>query len=468
MVCSSRGRSLFVQLVAPVVGLVLAGVLANVAFAAWFAGRNAVVMARGDRERIVETLSRSRITLTPAVLDALRRLTGSHIVVWDDAADAPGSSTLDQADLDAVRGALETIGDGGSVLIAGRRHAVGVVRASGVRPERALVLTPVKGLLESSLAAAWPVLAVATATLAVLVPLGLAATGRLAARISAIERHVERISHGEFGTTLVAATAAATSIDEVERLASGVDRLSVELASLRSSLVTGERQRLLGQLAAGFAHELRNAITGARLAIDLHRRRCTSRGGPPETDDSLAVACRQLDIVEEEVRGLLALGKPQFQIPARIDIASLVDEVRELTGPRCGHTGVALTSAAPTNMQLIGYREALRAALVNLALNAIDAAGPGGRVTLRGEDHNRGIQLIVEDDGPGPPTALAAAMHEPFVTGRAEGIGLGLAVAKAVAEQHGGTLHWARTAGLTRFVIDLPPAAPAPAPEPVA
>ena len=119
-------------------------------------------------------------------------------------------------------------------------------------------------------------------------------------------------------------------------------------------------------------------------------------------------------------------------------------------------------------MQLIGYREALRAALVNLALNAIDAAGPGGRVTLRGEDHNRGIQLIVEDDGPGPPTALAAAMHEPFVTGRAEGIGLGLAVAKAVAEQHGGTLHWARTAGLTRFVIDLPPAAPAPAPEPVA
>ena len=49
MVHSSRGRSLFVQLVAPVVGLVLAGVLANVAFAAWFAGRNAVVMARGDR-----------------------------------------------------------------------------------------------------------------------------------------------------------------------------------------------------------------------------------------------------------------------------------------------------------------------------------------------------------------------------------------------------------------------------------
>ena len=95
MVCSSRGRSLFVQLVAPVVGLVLAGVLANVAFAAWFAGRNAVVIARGDRERIVETLSRSRITLTPAVLDALRRLTGSHIVVWDDAADAPRSSTLD-------------------------------------------------------------------------------------------------------------------------------------------------------------------------------------------------------------------------------------------------------------------------------------------------------------------------------------------------------------------------------------
>ena len=98
------------------IGLVLAGVLANVAFAAWFAGRNAVVMARGDRERIVETLSRSRITLTPAVLDALRRLTGSHVVVWDDVADAPGSSTLDQADLDAVLGQLVRIGSADGVV----------------------------------------------------------------------------------------------------------------------------------------------------------------------------------------------------------------------------------------------------------------------------------------------------------------------------------------------------------------
>jgi signal transduction histidine kinase len=117
---------------------------------------------------------------------------------------------------------------------------------------------------------------------------------------------------------------------------------------------------------------------------------------------------------------------------------------------------VALTAAAPANLQLIGYREALRAALVNLALNAIDAAGPGGRVTLRGEDHNRGIRLIVEDDGPGPPTALAAAMHEPFVTGKPEGVGLGLAVAHAVAAAHGGSLSWSRHGDRTRFAIRLP------------
>ena len=88
------GRTLSAQLVWPVVGLVLIAVLANVAFAAWLATRSAVVAARTSRERIVAALDRSRIALVPAVLDALGDLTGSELVVWDDAADAPADATL--------------------------------------------------------------------------------------------------------------------------------------------------------------------------------------------------------------------------------------------------------------------------------------------------------------------------------------------------------------------------------------
>jgi hypothetical protein len=219
--------------------------------------------------------------------------------------------------------------------------------------------------------------------------------------------------------------------------------------------VAGERQRLLGQLAAGFAHELRNAVTGARLAIDLHRRRCpTAADGP---DESLAVATRQLDILEEEVRGLLALGRPGETATGPVDVAALVAEVKDLAGPRSEHAGVKLETDLPARLPpLTGRREALRAALVNLALNAIDAVGRDGRVRIQTTLANGCLELAVEDDGPGPPAELAESLTEPFVTGKQEGIGLGLAVAKAVAEEHGGRLSWSRTHGRTRFVIALP------------
>ncbi|MGI9178498.1 MAG: sensor histidine kinase, partial [Pirellulales bacterium] len=179
------------------------------------------------------------------------------------------------------------------------------------------------------------------------------------------------------------------------------------------------------------------------------------------------VACRQLDIVEEEVRGLLALGRPPETAPAPVDLDALIAEVRDLVGPRCDHAGVALAAGPPCGSQILGSRDGLRAAVVNLALNAIDAAGNGGEVTVAVEDDAAGVALVVEDDGPGPPAELADSLHEPFVTGKQEGVGLGLAVARAVAEQHGGALAWRRVGGRTRFEIRLPATAALPR-EPVA
>jgi signal transduction histidine kinase len=181
---------------------------------------------------------------------------------------------------------------------------------------------------------------VAAATLAVLVPLGLVATARLARRIVAVERHVATIARGRFGEQLADLGAVGeVARDDIGRLVAGVNHLSAALADLRTNLVAGERQRLLGQLAAGFAHELRNAVTGAQLAIDLHRRRCPS---DDPRDESLAVATRQLAILEEEVRGLLALGRPGEAVTGPVDVAALVGEIRDLTGPRCVHAGVTL------------------------------------------------------------------------------------------------------------------------------
>lgn len=450
--------SLSRQLVLPVAGLVLAAVLANVGFSAWLATQRSLATARAGQEQVAAALDASRIALSPQVLDTLRRLTGSHFVVWNPATRMAEASTLPAEAIDDRRAADLAAAVGASALVDGRRYRIGLVRASGVRPESVLVLTPLASLARTAFDAAWPVLAVAAATLAVLVPIGLRTTGRLARRIGAVERHVGRIAAGDFGRRLEDAGCPEPGSpgDEVGRLVDGVNRMSGSLGSLRDTLVAGERQRLLGQVAAGFAHELRNAITGARLAIELHRRRCPGSGGAG-ADDSLGVAVRQLDIVAEEVRGLLALGRPAAEAdrPSDIPVADLFAEIRDLTGPRCDHSGVRL-DARPTAVMIRGRRDPLRAALVNLVLNGIDAAGRDGDVSLTAEATDRRVELVVEDTGPGPPEAVRDSIAEPFVTGKPEGIGLGLAVAKAVAEAHGGTLAWSRADGRTRFAISLP------------
>jgi signal transduction histidine kinase len=456
----SRHLSLTRQLVLPVVGLVLAAVLANVGFSAWLAARRSAEATRAAQQQVADALRASRVSLSAAVLDALHQLTGSHFLVWEESARRIGLSTLPPETLaaddgDAVAAAIRT----GSGTFGGQRYRLGTVRSEGVRPETVLVLTPERSFIARTVEAVWPVLAVAAGTLAVLVPLGLRTTGRLAARITAVERHVARIAEGEFGHTLVASHADPAAGDEISRLVDGVNHMSLQLEQLRGSLVAGERQRLLGQLAAGFAHELRNAVTGARLAIDLHRRRCPAGVGNTPPDDSLTVAARQLDILEEEVRGLLALAKApahQKQPPEPVSVDRLLTEVRDLTAPRCDHAGVRMHCQLPTNLSIIGRHDALRAALVNLALNGIDAAGRSGDVWLSASAAGSQIMLAVEDSGTGPEESVRDSMQEPFVTSKPEGIGLGLSVARAVAEEHGGVLAWERTHGHTRFAISLP------------
>lgn len=442
-------RSLSRQLVLPVVGLILAAVLINVACAAWLAARRSAAAADRLASQVATALTASRVPLTPAVLDALDRLTGCRFAALDPATGRVVGGTLAPDDAAALAGAERVRG---RVDLPAGPFRIVAVPADG-RPETIVVLAPIPALAAATLEAVAPVLAVAAGTLAVLVPLGLAVTRGLARRVTGIEAHVDRIAAGGFDdhtSPLPDAPLRNPDGDEIDRLTAGVDRLAGALAGLRQRLVAGERQRLLGQLAAGFAHELRNCLTGCRLAIDLHRRRC------PAADESLAVAVRQLDIVEEEVRGLLALGRPADAAEVPLSVDPLLDEVHDLVAARCTHAGVGLARAPADGLVIRGRREALRTALVNLALNAIDAAGPGGSVRLVATLDEATVALAVEDTGPGPPVELSATLHEPFVTGKPEGIGLGLAVAGAVADSHGGRLAWDHTAGRTRFALELP------------
>lgn len=449
------------RLVGPVVVLVLAAVAANVGFTTWWEMRQESAAVLERQRQVAETLASSRVPLSPPILKTLHRLTGDHYIIWDAAAEHPGISTLPPHSLESLSVKHGLVS--GWLVIDGVTYRVGPVRAGGSRPETVLVLSPQASVARATWSRVWPILAVAAATLAVLVPLGMRTTGRIARRLFDIDGHVGRIAAGDYGVALDERPSGEEP-DEIARLVEGVNRMSRTLAGQRDSLVAGERQRLLGQMAAGFTHEVRNAVTGARLAVDLHMRRCHGRAAPGHDDTSLDIAIRQLDVLEEEVRGLLMLGKPSAAAATSFSVLQLLRDVCDLVGPRCSHAGTRLTHEAAADLSLNARREAVRAALVNLALNGIDAAGVAGSVYLWAVRHGDAVQIGVDDTGPGPPPAIRDAMHEPFVTGKPEGIGLGLAVAHAVAESHGGRLEWSRLGDSTRFVMSFPGVAEMAAP----
>jgi signal transduction histidine kinase len=98
--------------------------------------------------------------------------------------------------------------------------------------------------------------------------------------------------------------------------------------------------------------------------------------------------------------------------------------------------------------------------VLNLILNAIEAAAQqplDRRVNIEVEHaEDDSLALRVRDTGPGPPEVAAQAIFEPFVTTKAEGAGLGLAVVKQIVEAHDGSIAWTRAGGVTQFCVVLP------------
>ncbi len=185
------------------------------------------------------------------------------------------------------------------------------------------------------------------------------------------------------------------------------------------------------------------------MAVQLHQRRC-----PRQHDESLDVALRQLSLTEEQVRGFLSLGKPEQQPPVAQPLSRIVAEVDRLVAPAARHGHVAWECEPPAadDDPTVANAHSVRAGLLNLVLNGVQAAGSGGstqptgsggRVRLSTERIGRHVQIHVADSGSGPPESLRSSMFEPFITSKPEGIGLGLALAKAAAEEHGGSLTFA-------------------------
>jgi signal transduction histidine kinase len=278
--------------------------------------------------------------------------------------------------------------------------------------------------------------------------LAIAIAGRLSRPILELRHQLSRLVHGDFHPLRVP-----QRNDELRDLVVSVNALGDQLEELRRVIKRSERLALLGQLSGGLAHQLRNSVTGARIAVQLHQRHCSQ-----VDQESLRVALRQLNMTESHLQRFLTAGQPTTA-PRRghCDLQHVVDDVVALLGPSCKHRGVAFERDSQRYRPgpLWADSDQLRQLLMNLVINGIEAAGTDGWVRIELSADSAATTIRVLDSGGGLDPSLAERLFEPFATGKPEGIGLGLTVAKKIVESHGGTIRYTRV-GPTCFEVVLP------------
>lgn len=446
------------QILVPVAALLTAAVTLIAVFSAVLATRRSEEQTLRHLREVIATLGQSSFPLAPNVLDKMRGLSGAEFAVRDGQGGLVAATLSNSAELSRVlqqftpSDEFASLREYPAITLQGQRYLVSAVRNAGNRGETTLmVLYPEQSWRQARWEAALPPLAVGAATILLMVVLSAWLAQRISRRIQSVQQQVAAIAGGQF-----IEIETGQRQDEIRELALSVNEMSRQLRQMQQTIRQAERSRLLGQLAGGLAHQLRNAVTGARLAVQLHLRRCATL---KSSDDSLNVALRQLSLTEEQIKGFLSLGRQERKHPELCDLAALISEIAALVGPTCEHAQVRFQHLVPTGLpSLMADIQGLRGAVLNLTLNAIEAAGPSGEVQLQAGElaAANGVQIEVRDNGPGPPPELNDALGEPFVTGKAEGVGLGLALAKQVAIDHGGTLTWVRESNQTCFRLSLP------------
>lgn len=217
------------------------------------------------------------------------------------------------------------------------------------------------------------------------------------------------------------------------------------------------RLSALGEMAANLAHQVRTPLA-AGLLYATNAARSELPAGQREALLGKCITC--LHDLERLVADMLQFARGATLAGQAFSSGDLLEAVETALRPTLGAGQVLeiLPSAQP--LSLCGNREALAGSLLNLATNALQAAGPAAHVRIEARIAGSEVEIAVHDDGPGVPAELRERIFDPFVTSRAEGTGLGLAVARAVARAHRGDVVLADARpGRTTFALRLPLAA---------
>ncbi|MCO5734824.1 ATP-binding protein [Rhizobium sp. SSA_523] len=229
------------------------------------------------------------------------------------------------------------------------------------------------------------------------------------------------------------------------------------LQGVQQELVQANRLAILGQVAAGVAHEINQPVATIRAYAD-NARTFLARERPDRAIDNLAEIGGLTERIGAITQDLKALARKGRGSPEPVGVREALTSAVMLLKSRFAGRLEALKLDLPEDgLQVLGNRLRLEQVLINLLQNALEAIAsrPQGVVDVRVREASDRVLIIVADNGPGIEPEILGQLFTPFTTSKEAGLGLGLVIAKDIVSDYGGRIEVTTGSAGTCFTVDL-------------
>lgn len=224
---------------------------------------------------------------------------------------------------------------------------------------------------------------------------------------------------------------------------------------MRIHLERSHQLSMVGQIAAGVAHEIKNPLASIKGALEIIGDKGTSSA---EKEEFRGILFREIKRMDSTITEFLNFARPKVTKLEKLELSDLIPATIKSVEAHALHQGVTIQQDIEDGIVIQGDKEKLHELMLNLLLNAIQVSRPESIIEVWLEKKNASMAVLtVKDSGEGIEESNLERIFEPFYTTKAAGIGLGLAIARAIVENHNGTIEVESQPGQgAKFEVSLP------------
>jgi signal transduction histidine kinase len=226
-------------------------------------------------------------------------------------------------------------------------------------------------------------------------------------------------------------------IDEVGELALTFNQMAGELKQSQDSLLRSERLSALGYMAAGMAHEIKNALVPLRTLTEMLQ---VSGGDQSFIKKFNELVPKEIERINRLSTDLLHYSRPIEPTFEYLDINEVLEESAKFLDIQARKKNVQMRRQLGKVSEVKADRQKLIEAFTNIILNAIEAMTIGGQIVLSTYEKEDSVVVEIADNGPGMPEENLKKIFVPFFTTKKEGTGMGLAIVSRIIQDHGGSI----------------------------